>query len=181
VHKLEVITYKVAISTCEKGQQLQQALHLLRVLQRHVSAPIVIPYNAVISASGASRLYIPDSDAAPCHHPRRDHLQRIMAQPSGLQYQQTLRLLRKMQRHTIVPNVITCNAASRARMGQQFQQALHLLRAMQRHAPVPEGIAYNEVQCCQLCGRKGSASPVGLTPLSSDVAPCHRVGYDYLR
>jgi len=72
----EYATGKAAISTCEKGQQHQQASHLLRVMQRHVSAPIVIPYNAAISASGASRLYIPGSDAAPCHCAQRDHLQR---------------------------------------------------------------------------------------------------------
>ena len=32
--QVEVITHSVAISACEKGQQLQQALHLFEVLQQ---------------------------------------------------------------------------------------------------------------------------------------------------
>ena len=31
----DVITYNAAISACEKDQQHQQALHLLRAMQRH--------------------------------------------------------------------------------------------------------------------------------------------------
>ena len=34
--QVDVITYSAAISACEKGQQLQQALHLFGVLQQSI-------------------------------------------------------------------------------------------------------------------------------------------------
>jgi len=45
----EVVTYSAAISACEKGQQHQQALHLLRAMQRHAIVPDAIAYSAAVS------------------------------------------------------------------------------------------------------------------------------------
>ena len=45
-----MITYNVAISSCEKGQKPKQALHLLQELQLRGLLPNVITYNAAISA-----------------------------------------------------------------------------------------------------------------------------------
>jgi len=39
------ITYSAAISACEKSQQHQQALQLLRAMQRHASVPDVFAYS----------------------------------------------------------------------------------------------------------------------------------------
>ena len=45
-----VIIYNAAISVCGKGQQPQQALHLLQELQLRGLLPNVITYSAAISA-----------------------------------------------------------------------------------------------------------------------------------
>jgi len=45
-----VITRSAAIGACEKGQQCQQASHLLRGLQHHDIAPDVIMHSAAVSA-----------------------------------------------------------------------------------------------------------------------------------
>ena len=44
-----VIAYSAAVSVCEKGQQRQQALHLLRAMQRHTIVPDVATYSVAIS------------------------------------------------------------------------------------------------------------------------------------
>jgi len=45
----DVITYGAAISGCNKCQQRQQALHLLRAMRRWAIAPVVIARSAAIS------------------------------------------------------------------------------------------------------------------------------------
>ena len=45
-----VISYNAVVSACEKGQQGQQALGLLAVMQRTAVLPNVISYSAAISA-----------------------------------------------------------------------------------------------------------------------------------
>ena len=45
-----MITYNAAVSACEKGQQPQQALHLLQDMQLRGLVPNVITYSAAISA-----------------------------------------------------------------------------------------------------------------------------------
>jgi len=60
---------------------------------------------------------------------------RLSAREKGQQRQQALHFSRAMQRHTIVPDLITyCAAASACGKGQQRQQVLLFLRARQRHA-----------------------------------------------
>jgi len=58
----EAFTYSAAICGCDKRQQHQQALHLLRAISRHVIAPEVTTHSAASSvcksASGTRRPYI---------------------------------------------------------------------------------------------------------------------------
>jgi len=58
----DVVTYRAAISVCEKGQHYKQALHLLRAMQRHAIVPDVVIYGAAIcvreSSSSTNGLYI---------------------------------------------------------------------------------------------------------------------------
>ena len=44
------ITYKSAISACEKGKQLVQALEVFEVMHKQGAVPDVVTYNALISA-----------------------------------------------------------------------------------------------------------------------------------
>ena len=75
----------------------------------------------------------------------------------GQQHQQALHLLRAMQRHTIVPDVIIYNGAiCVCKEGQQHQQALRLLRAIQRHAVV--AVAITDTAAIGACGRASSTS-----------------------
>ena len=55
-----MISNSAAISACEKGQQWEQALRLLREMRRSQMAPELISYNAAISAGGeqASELFM---------------------------------------------------------------------------------------------------------------------------
>jgi len=46
----DVVTYSAAIGVCEKGQQHQQALQLLRAMRRHAVVPDVVTDSAAISA-----------------------------------------------------------------------------------------------------------------------------------
>ena len=49
-NRVQHITYGGAVGVCEKGRWHQQALHLLRVMQRHAVGPDVITYKTAISA-----------------------------------------------------------------------------------------------------------------------------------
>jgi len=48
----DVFTYSAAISACDKSQQHQHALQLVRAMQRHAIVPDVVAYSAAISACG---------------------------------------------------------------------------------------------------------------------------------
>jgi len=89
-----------------KGQQYQQALHLLRAMQHCASVPEVFTYNVA-----------------------------IWAHKKGQQHQRALLFRRAMRRFGIVPERSTCNAAVSAYVkGQRRQEASHPSRAMRRQA-----------------------------------------------
>jgi len=103
----------VMVPSClQKGQQQQQALHLLRVMQRHAIVSNVITESTAISARGEgpvapAGLASLTSGAAPCHRAGCDHLQcshlcvrKGPAAPAGLTP------FGAMQCYAIVPDVI---------------------------------------------------------------------------
>jgi len=51
----DVITYHSAICVCKEGQQHQQALRLLRVIQCPAIVPVAITYTAAIGVCGRAR------------------------------------------------------------------------------------------------------------------------------
>jgi len=94
----DVFKHTAALSACERGQQCQQALHLLRVMQHHGRGQEVITHEAAVR--------------------RRE---------KGQQCQRALCLIRARQLHDFVPDGITPRAAIRAcETGQQCQLALHI-------------------------------------------------------
>ena len=129
----DVATYSAAISVCEKGQQHPQALRFLRALQRHAIVPDVVTYGAVISVcekgpaapAGLTSPFVQCSVMPSC----RRGLPTVLPgdRMPSLSCQQASHLLREMQHHDIVPDVITNYAAiSACEKGLQCQQASYL-------------------------------------------------------
>jgi len=81
--------------------------------------------------------------------------------------------LAAMQRHAIVPNVITYSAA----IGPAVPADL---TSPTGDAAPYHGAQRGYLQRCQLC-MQGPAAPVGLTSLTSDAAPCPCAGGDSLQ
>ena len=77
------------------------------------------------------------SDAAPCYRAKCDSFRCNQLCEEGQQHEQALHLVRRVRRHTIVPNAIAYDAEP------QSQHTLRLLGAVQRHEIAPGAITYN--------------------------------------
>ncbi|CAK0878225.1 unnamed protein product [Prorocentrum cordatum] len=135
-----LVSYGVGISACEKGEQWQMALSLLREMWEAKLEPTVIGYSAGINA---------------CQ--------------KGEQWQRALALLGEMREAKLEPGVTVYSAEIRAceRCGQ-WRQALLLLGDMRDSSLDPEAASYNwGISACERsshdCARFPGYPEIGLS------------------
>ena len=120
--RLSVEPDVISFADCSAPEP-EQALQLLREMQRQSVKPDVISYNAAISA---------------CE--------------KGAQPEQAVQLLRAMQQQSVEPDVIRCSASiSACEKRARPEQALRLLREMERQSVEPHVISYNDAfSACEM-------------------------------
>jgi len=175
----EVITYGAAISACNKCQQHQRALYLLRAMRRCAIVPVVIACSAAISVCVKSKQR---QQALHLLHATRGQA----VASDVVTYSAALRPAASAGLTSLPCEAVPCHRAGcdylqrsiqRARVGRQYLQALHLLR---RCGAMPSRRIWSPTALPSACVRI-AGSPAGRASLTSDAVPCHRAGCGYLQ